>query len=115
MIMIMHEQVHNGGFDQYFVNAYGRFAIETIPALKEIGATKRAHLLANALKIVNEESYSPELFREKIVAKNLPGLFDSDAVIDELDSIGDEYWDLEEEDIFKLLGNFLFDNSIEEH
>lgn len=112
MIMIMHEQVHNGGFDQYFVNAYGRFAFETIPALEQIGASKRAALLDEALKTVNDKNYSPESFREVVVAKKLSSLFNSDIVSAKLDALDDEYYDLEEEeDVFELLAAFLTKDS----
>lgn len=113
MIMIMHEQVYNGGFDQYFVNAYGRFAFETIPALKQVGAAQRAALLDEALQAVNDKNYSPKIFREIVVAKNLSSLFNSDIISAKLNELDDQYYDLEEEDVFELLAAFLAKDSID--
>lgn len=113
IIMIMHDQVHNGGFDQYFINAYGRFVYETIPALKQIGAANRSILLSEALKVVNENNYAPEIFREKIVAKSLASLFNSN-VSAKLNELDDQYYDLEGEDVFDLLYVFLTDDSLKQ-
>ncbi len=64
IIIIMNEEVLNGGFDQYFTNTYGRFAYETVPALKEIGASKRADIVKRAFEMVNRLNDSQEVFRK---------------------------------------------------
>ena len=59
-IEILEAEINNGGFDQYFFNSSGDYAIEALEALKKIGAFKTA-------KIV-EEAYS--YFPENPIPKN---------------------------------------------
>ena len=42
-------EIHNGGFDQFFWNSSGDFTIETIEALKELGAINSVQLFKNAI------------------------------------------------------------------
>ena len=48
LVVIYHNQVFNGGHDQWFTNHYGQFATETINSLILIGANSKAHLLKQA-------------------------------------------------------------------
>lgn len=107
MILVFHNQVFNGGFHQYFANGYGQFAGETIEALRKIGAIKRAELLDIAEKKVNSDNYPRPLFRKRLIEMDLPPLFQSDDLADQLESINDKYNSLEEEDIEELLGRYL--------
>jgi hypothetical protein len=50
-VWMLDAEVNNGGFDQYYFNSAGDLAIQTVAALKSIGAVKTAVLLACA----NEE------------------------------------------------------------
>lgn len=45
----LEREVNNGGFNQYFSNSSGVFALETVMSLKLIGADKTADLLQNAI------------------------------------------------------------------
>lgn len=48
-------EVNNGGFDQYFFNTGGEFALEAIEGFKKMGADKMARLVKKALdKSLNE-------------------------------------------------------------
>lgn len=107
MIMVMQEQVFNGGFHQYFSNTYGRFVFETISALKQIGAIQHAGLLEQVLQTINKKNDPPKIFREKVAAKNFDSSFNSDEVEDKLEDLVSEYIDLDEDEIFKLLGKYL--------
>ncbi|WP_347066691.1 DUF4375 domain-containing protein [Flavobacterium sp. WV_118_3] len=107
LIVVFHNQIFNGGFHQYFVNGYGQFAKETIDALKTIGALKKAELLEEALKIVNSESYSDETFRKKLLGKQISQLFSKDDLFESLDNLDNIYYTDENEDIERLLGNYL--------
>jgi hypothetical protein len=109
LIVVMNNQVFNGGFHQYFVNGYGQFAEETINALNAIGAFKKAELLKDALKIVNVDNSPGEVFRKKLLNKEIIPLFyndDLDAPLDKLDGIYDD----NSEDLEQLLGNYLQSN-----
>jgi hypothetical protein len=107
---VLHNQVFNGGFHQYFVNGYGQFANETINALIEIGALRKAELLKEALDKVNVENNSFEIFREKLIAKDIEALFVGNDLYDPLDKLDNSYYDSEEEDINLLLGKYLESN-----
>ena len=108
LIVILHNQVFNGGFHQYFINRYGQFAYETIEALKRIRAFKKAKLLSLALKVVNPTETSRNEFRIKIWNRTLETIFDSDASMEPLDNLDEQYYELEDdENIGALLDDYL--------
>ena len=47
-VWLLETEVNNGGFDQYYFNSRGTLAIETVEALKKIGAVETAGLLEAA-------------------------------------------------------------------
>jgi hypothetical protein len=108
LIVILHNQVFNGGFHQYFVNGYGQFAKETINALIEVGAIRKAELLAEAFEIVNIGNNSYEVFRNKLLKKEIKALFVGDDLSDSLNKLDNDYYLSEAEDINQLLGRYLF-------
>ncbi len=66
-------EVNNGGFNQYFFNSSGQFAIEAIDGFEEIGAPFNAQLMKKAIEVAVQEmpemkkyykSRSIELFSE---------------------------------------------------
>lgn len=107
LVVVLHNQVLNGGFHQYFVNGYGQFAKETINALKTIGASKKAELLDEALKFVNSDNYLDEVFRKKLLKKQIPQLFSKDDLFEHLDGLDDIYYADQNEDLEQLLGSYL--------
>lgn len=106
LIVILDTQIINGGFHQYFVNGYGQFAKETIMALIEIGAFKKAELLKEALLKVNNENLNDEQFRKKLLLKGIIDLFKNDSLFEPLDKLDNAYYENEEE-IEQLLGSYL--------
>ncbi|AZA93482.1 Uncharacterised protein [Chryseobacterium nakagawai] len=107
LTVILENQVLNGGFHQYFVNAYGQFAKETIDALIEIGALKKSNLLDKALKIVQGEGMSDIEFRKELINKTLKKLYIDDDLFAPLEELDDIYYDIEDEYISDLLGEYL--------
>jgi hypothetical protein len=110
LVIVVHNQVFNGGFHQYFFNGYGQFAKETISALIKISALKRGELLVKALKIVNSENDPDHVFREKLLKKDLRPLFVDDDLFESLNQLDVQYYeydDKEEEDVAQLLSNYL--------
>lgn len=107
LVVLLHNQIFNGGFRQYLVNCYGQFANETINALKIIGALKKAELLKEALKIVNEKNSSDTVFRRQLLNKEIAQLFSNDSLLAPLDKIDNAYYTYESEDLEKLLGHYL--------
>jgi len=47
-VWLLETEVNNGGFDQYYFNSCGNLAVETVKALKKIGAIETAGLLEAA-------------------------------------------------------------------
>lgn len=107
MIVVLDNQVYNGGFHQYFSNGYGQFAKETVDALIQIGAYKRSDLVRGAADVANIDNDSDAVFRDKIVNRRTHDLLFQDSVFDAMQLIDDEYEDMEGEDIVELLANFI--------
>lgn len=105
LIVILDDQVSNGGFNQYFFNGYGQFAPETVEALKSINANQTAKLVELAYEAVNTEEYAPLTFREKIMLRQID-LIENDALDDYLDKLDDQYYEYPD-DLGKLLGIYL--------
>lgn len=51
----LESEVNNGGFIQFFDNASGALADETVPAFKRIGAGKTASICKKALKALGQK------------------------------------------------------------
>lgn len=107
LTVVLENQVLNGGFHQYFVNSYGQFAKETIEALIEIGAFKKSNLLEKALNVVQDKDMNDEDFRKALVNKKLKKLFIDDDLFAPLEELDDIYYEIEDEDIADLLGDYL--------
>lgn len=52
-------EVNNGGFDQFFFNSSGDFTMETLSALRDIGAKKTYELLERAISLFPDK-YVPQ-------------------------------------------------------
>jgi Domain of unknown function (DUF4375) len=107
LIVVLENQVLNGGFHQYFVNGYGQFAKEAANALTIIGAKRKAEILRDAYTAVNPENSSHNEFRHKLLRKEIEALFVNDDLVIPLELLDDRYCSEESEDIFVLLGNYL--------
>ena len=107
LIVILHNQVFNGGVHQYFVNGYGQFAKETIKALNTIGATKKSLLLEKALALVNASNDPDELFRKLLKSKQIKSLFKTDELFKLLNKLDIDFYNIEDEEMEELLANYL--------
>ena len=106
LIVILHEQVINGGFHQYFVNGYGQFAPITIECLKEVGAVEKAKLLRSAYGLINKEELDDYKFRKKLTGQKINSLFLEDSLYEPLGKLDNEFYDSQEE-IEHLLVKYL--------
>lgn len=107
-VTLLHWQVENGGFHQYFFNSYGQFAYLTIKNLKLIKASQRADLLDSAIHLVNEEYLIEDDFRHLIFNRELSKIVDfDDELFSKLNELDDKYYELEQENIMNLLENYL--------
>jgi hypothetical protein len=51
LCQVLENEVNNGGFSQFFYNPSGNFSLETLQALKTIGACKTAAVYEKALSV----------------------------------------------------------------
>lgn len=107
LVVVFHNQIFNGGFHQYFVNGYSQFARETINALVNIGAIKKSDLLKEALLKVNSENNTDQVFRKRILEKNINQIFVSDELFGPLDELDTKFYECEQEDVQQLLADYL--------
>jgi hypothetical protein len=56
----LEREVNNGGFDQFFVNSSGDTSLETITALKRVGADHTADLVRRAVLVFPNGHPSPD-------------------------------------------------------
>ncbi|MBP1617673.1 MAG: hypothetical protein H6Q14_1500 [Bacteroidetes bacterium] len=107
-IVLFHSQIENGGFHQYFFNAYGQFVFLTLKNLKLIGSENRHNLLVKALEEVNNENWDEEKFRELVFTRKLDKVVNFEQkLFDYLNELDNEYYNLENEEIEELLTNYL--------
>lgn len=107
-IVLLNWQVENGGFHQYFFNSYGQFAYLTIENLKLIEAPQRADLLDSAIHLVNEEHLIEDKFRYLIFNREFSKIVDfEDILFSKLNELDDKYYDMEEENVYNLLQQYL--------
>ncbi len=107
-VILLHWQVENGGFHQYFLNSYGQFAYLTIKNLKLIGATQRFELLDTATHLVNEEYLIEDTFRNLIFNRQMSKIVDFDEMLfNKLNEVDDKYYNMEDENVFDLLQRYL--------
>jgi hypothetical protein len=58
-------EVPNGGFNQFFSNCSGKFALETIEALRAVGVKGEAEILEKAIKLFEKHVGRPASSRER--------------------------------------------------
>ncbi|MDN5214020.1 DUF4375 domain-containing protein [Fulvivirgaceae bacterium BMA12] len=106
-IVILHQQVFNGGFHQYFFNSYGMFGYLTLDSLKTINASFTLKLLKKVLDRVNDGGWDIETFKDKAFNRKIDKIVNFDNELGNyLDKCDDVYYDAEE-DLLLLLGNYL--------
>ena len=107
-VILLHWQVENGGFHQYFFNSYGQFAYLTIKNLKLIEASQRANLLDVATHLVNDEYLIEDNFRSLIFNREFSKIVDFDDILfDKLNELDDKYYEMKDENISDLLSSYL--------
>lgn len=105
-IIILDEEVNNGGFNQYFINGYGQFVKDTVISLKLIKANKTALIIENAFKAINKENLDDNVFRSELLNGKINRLYE-DENLDDFLNIMDEKYSKYEDNLGKLLGDFL--------
>lgn len=89
LIHALEAEVNNGGFDQFFLNSSGRFALQTVEALHAIGADHTSKLLEEAIAIAYPDGY-PENPADH------ENTTDSDDALDALGELDERFLDYED-------------------
>lgn len=97
-ISILEMEVNNGGFDQFFTNSSGYFALEVLEALKEIHAFRTADILERAIGISYQNGYPRDRAKHQEVLST-----DIEEALDEIDSAFYKY----EDDLSTLVNKYL--------
>ena len=84
-------EVNNGGFHQYFWNSAGDHALLALEALNNIGASKTAKLLEDALDIGFSGSYTKERYDRQNLLET-----DGDLKMDKLGALDSKFYEYEE-------------------
>jgi hypothetical protein len=108
LVVVLHNQEVNGGFDQYFSNGYGQlFAELSVGAYEAIRASKKAALISQALVLVKKQSAFFDVPWGKGIRgalKRNPAL-DNTELMAELEELDGQYY-ANEENIRDLLVAF---------
>jgi hypothetical protein len=105
-IGIFNLEMVNGGLIQYFDNAYGIFAYETLADLKRIGANLSYQILETGLKYVNPKIYSDERFIKLVTEREYEDY--ENLISSKLSELDNKYYELNEnEDLGKLLADYI--------
>ena len=100
----LEREVNNGGFWQYFYNSSGEYAMQTVGALKTIGAEHTAGLLSKAIEVF-PDSNVPTDRDERIGAIESLG----NGVKEEWNDLDDQFQEYQD-DIAELLLDFVRQN-----
>ncbi len=95
-------EVNNGGFDQFFFNSVGNYALETLEILRMIGSLEATELLENAIRVVFGEEM-PNSDREERW-EELEQL--SEEQKEKLNEIDNKFFSLKEP-LFELVVNYI--------
>lgn len=109
LVTVLHNQVMNGTFDQYFANGYGLlFSNLTAQAFLEINAQQKSIFIKQAVNIISRKANSIGLAWgiKGISVKDLLFVLNDVEVSAELENISDAYYS-DEEDVADLLSNYL--------
>jgi hypothetical protein len=96
-------EIHNGGFDQFFINPLGDHCAEILDHLETIGARKSHDLLSKAVSWFPDLSPSRE---RRIRRAQLETFSDSPKYEAEMDRLDDEFYKYED-DLGSLLNAYL--------
>ena len=84
LVHMLEAEVNNGGFDQFFINSSGQFAIQTLDALEAIGAPQTKELLQAALALSYPAGYPDDSSEHEETA-------DDDATQEALHALDDKF------------------------
>ena len=89
LIHMLEAQVNNGGFDQFFFNSSGQFALQTLKALEAIEAPETRELLACAIALAYPDGYPNDASEHEQAA-------DDDATLEAMGALSDEFFEYPE-------------------
>lgn len=106
-IVVLHQQIFNGGLHQYFFSSYGQFAYLTAENLRLVKAYNTALILEKAITMVNTDRDTVDAFRKKIYTRELEDTSEFDnELFSRLNDLDNKY-DLLDEDINQLILDYI--------
>jgi hypothetical protein len=100
----LEREVNNGGFNQYYFNSSGNFALETVESLKAIGAHKTAEILSHANSIFPDGQVPKEQEQRQKLIEEIEGVAN-----DKWQQLDDKFMAYEE-DLNSLNMNYIKSN-----
>ena len=88
-------ELNNGGFDQFFSNSSVEYAAIITNSLSVIGCTKVAILADEAIKLLNLETITPDMIRDKMEQEE-------EQLENSLDELDNQFYSCEEPIAYKL-------------
>lgn len=104
LIVVLENQVNNGGFDQYFFNLYGQFAFLTISALNRIKAFEKEELLKKVLSIYNPDNLTEIAFAQYLTKRDWMKIHGVNDLYE--NELNHKYWN-STDNALVLLNNFI--------
>lgn len=102
LILSMHDQVMNGGFNQYYVNRYGLFCYETVDKLQVIKSIEAKHILLKSIEVVDKDPSDHDKFRQMIYKNEYAHLYEDNLLENQLYSLDDSYFRISETVLLNL-------------
>jgi Domain of unknown function (DUF4375) len=108
VIVVLENQIINGGFDQYFTNLYGQFAFMVVASLQNIKAFEKSELVSKALKIYNPQNLSENGYVQWITKRDWirQEQFNNDAIKKAIVPIDENYWS-SKDNVVELLNQYI--------
>ncbi len=103
-IEMLEAEVNNGGFDQYFFNSSGDYAIETLESLKRIKAHKTAKIITEAFEIFPIQPIPKDNEKRRTILKNI-----NQNISNKWNQLEDNFYS-NDENIGKLLLDYVKNN-----
>jgi hypothetical protein len=90
-VSLLETEVNNGGFDQYFFNTAGDYALATVETLRRIGSSEALALLRQAVAVFGATPPATDRTIRQSQMEDLP-----ETAADLWEELDEQFWTLEE-------------------
>lgn len=107
-VVLFDWQLKNGGFHQYFFNAYGMFCFYTVENLKKIKCREQAVLLEQAIAVVYDQTNQKEEFLRKIFQRKVELINSFEGhIMEKFSFLDNKYFEIAEDEVNDKLRDYL--------